>query len=91
MQGYTFNTTFGGTLPEFHTENGTDLTLYYCCRQDGDPSGPVSLPSNFPFILFQVTILYSRCANKKKEITVRHPIIFKVNSPFNILQNRELS
>jgi|JYMV01.1.fsa_nt_gi hypothetical protein len=51
MRGYTFD--FGGELPNITVSNASDLTLSYCCREDGNVSVPIELP-DFPFILFMV-------------------------------------
>lgn len=41
-----------GTLPrgEYTTHN---TTIYFCCREDGDPTKPINLPRTRPFYLFQ--------------------------------------
>lgn len=49
MRGYTFD--FGGELPNITGNNESELTLSYCCREDGNTSVPIALP-DFPFILF---------------------------------------
>lgn len=35
----------------------TDITLQYCCREDGDLDKPIQLVSEFPFILFPVRLV----------------------------------
>ena len=41
-----------GTVPkgDYTTHN---TTLYFCCREDGDPTKPINLPKTRPFYLFQ--------------------------------------
>ncbi|KAF7494181.1 Putative G-protein coupled receptor [Sarcoptes scabiei] len=41
-----------GTMPSgnYTTHN---TTIYFCCREDGDPTKPINLPRTRPFYLFQ--------------------------------------
>ena len=52
MFGYSFE--FGGELPHITVENETALSLWYCCREDGETGKSLNLPEDFPFILFIV-------------------------------------
>ncbi|VDI65084.1 Hypothetical predicted protein [Mytilus galloprovincialis] len=50
VRGYTYD--LGGDLPDLQIDNSTDLTLMYCCREDGNADESIQLPHDFPFILF---------------------------------------
>lgn len=56
VRGYTYD--LGGDLTDLKKDNSTDLTLMYCCREDGNADEPIQLPHDFPFILFLVCINY---------------------------------